>query len=135
MIRRLHEPHAGKVTRRRTFHNRLHQAPPDSAVLDRRVDGYRPDAGDRIAFVEKIAADDAAVQFGNDLVKARTRKKKGENHDGAFGIGKVGRKVMLLRDRLERFVNYCAARPRVFRPAFPQLDFHRRSPELGWRGD
>src|SRR5689334_14164076 len=52
MIRRLDEPHAGKVARRGAFHHRLHQAPPDRAVLDRRVDGNRPDAGDRIALVE-----------------------------------------------------------------------------------
>ena len=124
MIRRLHKPHAGRVARRGSLHHRLHQAAPDRAVLHRGVDGYRPDAGDRIALVEKIAADDLAVEFGDHFVEARMRHQEGKDRDGVFGTGKVGRKVVFLGDRFECVVSDPAADLRIIRPAFPQFNIH-----------
>ena len=71
MVGGLNQPDAGEFALGRAFHYRLHQLPPNGLILHRRVDRYRSDAGNLVTLVEKIAADDFAVQLRNDGIEAR----------------------------------------------------------------
>src|SRR4029077_3829764 len=60
----------GGTSPARAVEHRTHQPAADRLVLRRRIDRYRPDAGDRAAFVEKVAADDISVLLGHHRVEA-----------------------------------------------------------------
>jgi hypothetical protein len=49
----------------------LHQAAPDRSVLQHRIDRDRPDAGNRAAFVEEVAAGDFSVLLGDHGIEPR----------------------------------------------------------------
>jgi hypothetical protein len=49
--------------------NRLHQTPANRAILHRRIDRDRANACDAVAFVQKIAADNALIDFRNHRIK------------------------------------------------------------------
>jgi len=68
---RLQQPDPGGTALARTVEHRAHQQASDRLVLRRRIDRDRPDAGDRPAFVEKVAADDVSVLLGDHRVEAR----------------------------------------------------------------
>lgn len=70
MVAGLNETDTGESAIFRALHDSEHQAPPYSVILDLRVDGNRPDAGDRIALVKEAAAHHAAIQLGHEPVKA-----------------------------------------------------------------
>src|SRR6516162_2436142 len=69
IVSRLHEPHAGDTAPRAACKYIEHQLTVDRLVLRGGIDSNRSDAGDRTAFVEKIAAKHLAIAFGDDRVK------------------------------------------------------------------
>jgi len=50
---------------------RIHQTAANRAILHRRINSNRPNTCDDVAFVEKIAADNPAIEFCNDGTKVR----------------------------------------------------------------
>jgi hypothetical protein len=66
----LQQPDPGMSLARAVKHG-AHQPAPDRLVLRRRIDRDRPDAGDRPAFVEEVAADDISVLLRDHGVEAR----------------------------------------------------------------
>src|SRR5216683_1929580 len=76
MVGRLDQPDPGETPLRRPLHHRAHQLPPNGLILHRRIDRDRTNAGDRVALIEKVAADDLAVLLRHHGVEARV----GENH-------------------------------------------------------
>jgi hypothetical protein len=100
----LHQAHSGSILRGDPRHDVLHQTPAHGLVLHRRIDGYRADPVDRIAFIQKIAADDPAVHFRHHRVEARMRQHPRQEAGRYVRRRDVGREVMRLRDGLERLV-------------------------------
>jgi hypothetical protein len=49
----------------------VHQTPANRTILDCWVDRNRPNTCDAVSFVEKIAADNLAVDFRNHRIKFR----------------------------------------------------------------
>jgi hypothetical protein len=66
----LDQSDAGKLAGSGALDDRLHQPAPDPGVLRRRIDGDRPHARNRRAFVEKIAAENVAILLGHNSVEA-----------------------------------------------------------------
>jgi hypothetical protein len=66
----LDQPDAGKLAESGALNHRLHQTAPDPGVLGRRIDGDRPHARNRRAFVEKIATENSAILPGHNSVEA-----------------------------------------------------------------
>jgi hypothetical protein len=66
----LHQPDAGTFPLARAMEHVLHQLPADAFTLRFWVDRDRPDAGNLGPLVEKIAADDAAVEHGDGSVES-----------------------------------------------------------------
>lgn len=71
----LKQAHACGLPPSRTVEHIVHQASSDSLVLPRRIDRDRPDAHDKGALVEKVAANDTPVRFGHDGIEPRMRKQ------------------------------------------------------------
>ena len=71
---RLNQPHSGEVPLRRTLVHRVHQTSANRAILHCRIDRDRSNTCDRIAFVEKIAADNLPIDFRDDRIKLRMRE-------------------------------------------------------------
>src|SRR5438477_9004852 len=71
VVGRLQEPDPGDATARATLHHVEHQPAADPLVLRAGIDRDRADAGNRTAFVEKVAADHLAVALGNDRITPR----------------------------------------------------------------
>src|SRR5215471_15812324 len=67
----LNQADSGKISRGRALMHRIHQPPPDRAILDRRVDSNRPNTSDPVALVQKIAADDSPIDFCDDRINVR----------------------------------------------------------------
>ena len=111
----LHQAHAGEPVDARALEHGLHQAPSDRAVLRFRIDGDRADAGDRQGSPEEVAADDAAIELGDDGVRPVPAEQVGQQALRRLHRGKVGREAVLLRDGLEAVVADRAAGRRVLR--------------------
>ena len=47
----------------------VHQTPANRTILHRRIDSNRPNTCDRVAFVQKIAADNPPIDSRDDRVK------------------------------------------------------------------
>ena len=74
---------AGEFALGRALRHRKHQLPPDGVILHGGIDRDRPYAGNRIALVEKIAADDPAAQLRNHGIEARVGKHHRDHACGA----------------------------------------------------
>ncbi len=85
----LHEAYSGGVARACAIERGLHQLPPDAEILRGGIDGNRAEAGDDGTLVEAIAADDAALVFGDDAVKIPVGKHHREHASGIIGRGKI----------------------------------------------
>ena len=70
----LNKPDTCEILFRRAFMYRIHQMPANCAILHRRIYGDRPNTCDRVAFIEKIASDNPAVDFRNNRIKLRISK-------------------------------------------------------------
>jgi hypothetical protein len=67
----LKQSDASEIPRRRTLMHSIHQTSADCAILHRRINRDRPDACDRVSFVEEIAADNTAISFSDNAVELR----------------------------------------------------------------
>ena len=65
----LNEPDTGEILLCRALMHRFHQTPANRAILHRRIDRNRSNACDRVAFIEKIAADNPPIDFCNHRIK------------------------------------------------------------------
>jgi hypothetical protein len=84
--------------------NVLHQTPAHATVLSRRIDGNRPNAGNAGSLIKEIAADDSALVFGDDRVKARMCQQSRQQTARYCWRGKVRREVMSRGNRPEGFI-------------------------------
>src|SRR5215469_13032681 len=75
---------AGKTTLVGALHHRQHQLSADGLVLRGRVHGNRANAGDWIALVKKITADDSSVSLGNHRIESRIRQQSRGQRRGRF---------------------------------------------------
>jgi len=107
---RLHEAHADGALFFGAIQDRLHEPATDGGVLHRGVDRDRADAGDRVALVEAIAADDLPVALGDDDVESRVLEDPAQEARGDVGRRKIGREVVLRRDVRECVVADTTAR-------------------------
>jgi hypothetical protein len=64
----LAEPHTGSAPRRCTVDHRLHEPATNALVLHSGIDRYRPDTNHCGTLVQKVAADDFAIAFGDYAV-------------------------------------------------------------------
>ena len=62
----LNQADTWEISLARALMHRVHQAPANRAILHRWIDGNRPNPGDSVTFVEKIAPDDPTVFFRMD---------------------------------------------------------------------
>jgi hypothetical protein len=96
MVGRLQEPDAWKLSLTRAREQRVHQCPADLAVLYFRIDRDGPEASNRGALIEAVAAHNPPVEFSDDAVEAGMRKHHGQNSGSDFNVWKIGRKVVCL---------------------------------------
>src|SRR5579859_1447845 len=104
MVPRLHKANSGKTLPVGVLHNRLHKLPPDTLVLDVRINGDGTNAGDTAALVKKIAADDPAIELGDDAVEAGTCDQHRKEACGNLRTWEVRRKVVCVCDSGECLV-------------------------------
>ena len=102
-----------------------HQLSPDRFVLHAGIDSNRPDTGDAVTFVEKVAADYLAVKFGHDSVETGVTQHRGHQFDSHVNRWEVGREMMCLRDRFERLVADRAAQLRILQLAAAKCKIHK----------
>ena len=119
MKRGLNQPHSGEVLLPRPIQNSLHQLASDAAILRVRIDGDRPQAGDGIAFVQAVAAGDAAVGFGNYAIGAGQRNNRVNSCTPLSSDGKSGGKLWLVLIFLKCFVADLPAGWGIFRFCAP----------------
>src|SRR5215475_5641125 len=67
----LNQPDTGEILFSRALMHRVHQTPANGAILHSRINRDWTNASNRVAFVQKIAADNPTVDFRNDRVKLR----------------------------------------------------------------
>src|SRR5688572_457324 len=82
-----------------------HQRPPDRAVLRGRIDGDRTHSRHRIAYPEKVTADDASAALGDHAVHVLAREQIVDEAVRDVYGWEVRRKVVVRRDRVEGFVH------------------------------
>jgi hypothetical protein len=116
MKRGLYQPDTGDAALTGPIQNRLHELSAGTSILAFRIDRNRTHAGDDRAFVEAVAADDAASGFRHHAVESGVRKHHGEHADRGFRCGKIRREAVALTDRVECVVADLPAYGRVFRP-------------------
>ena len=102
----------------------FHELTSDLRTLNFRVDGDRAEAYDARALVEKIASDDAAVDFGDDSIEAGMRKHGRQEPGGNFQRRPIGREVVFLGDPGEGLVADLSARLRIFRLGRSECSVH-----------
>ena len=90
----LHKADAGGLLLVGAIHDSLHELAAHAEILHGRVDGDGADAANHGAFVEGIAADDAAFDLGYDAVEVRSREQAGGHADGVPGRGEVAGEAM-----------------------------------------
>ena len=90
----LHQPDAGGAALCCAVHDGPHEAATDARVLRGGIDGDGTDAGDDGALIEHIAADDAAIDLGDDRVEAGSRKHICEQADGGLRAGQIGGEIV-----------------------------------------
>ncbi len=78
----------------RAVNDGFHELAADAPVLDGRVDGDGADAVDDGALVEAVAAEDAAVAFGDDAVDAGCGEEHGDDAGGYISVGEVAGKTV-----------------------------------------
>ena len=111
----LHQPDSCCAALVGTVDDRLHELAADAPVLDGRVDGDGADAADDGAFIESVAADDAAVAFGDDAVDAGCGEEHGDDSNGYISVGEVTGKTVDGVDGAEGVVTDLAAGGGVLR--------------------
>src|SRR5207248_5282459 len=87
----------------------LHERAAYAGVLGGGVDGEGADASDGGALVEAVAAEDAAVVFGEDAVEAGRGEHHGHDADGSFRRGEVAGEAVAPIDGGEGVVANAAA--------------------------
>ena len=70
----LNKSDTSEILRSSALVHSVHQTSADRTILHRRINCDRPDACDRVAFVEKIAADNAAIDLRDNAVELRMVK-------------------------------------------------------------
>lgn len=70
MVAALEKPDAGKAALPRALHNGLHQQAANPGVLLSRLNRNWPNTGNRVALIQKIRTDDAAVDLRYDVEKS-----------------------------------------------------------------
>jgi hypothetical protein len=81
----------------------LHQGGADAPILHCRIDGDGSQPDDWRTLIDEVAADNTAVEFGNDAVRG-TRASSRQQTDRDIGIAERGRKIVLRCDRREGLV-------------------------------
>jgi hypothetical protein len=88
----------------------------------------RPKPGNLRAFIEKIAADNASIEFCHHRIELRVRQKKRHHHRSGVRRWKFLRKAVSDGDVLERFKDDAAAFLRICGYATAQLEGHCNPP-------
>jgi len=68
----------------------LHQGRADAPILHCRIDGDGSQPDDWRTLIDEVAADNIAVEFGNDAVRAGTRASSRQQADRDIGIAERG---------------------------------------------
>src|SRR5579862_9792826 len=128
VIARLHQANSGEAPGLRAVHDRAHQLTADALVLNLGIDRDRPDARDGIALVEEVAAGDFPVMLGHHAMESRIAQHSANYAGGDFGVGKIRRKIVRVRDRGESGMADAPKLRRIVRMSRPNCDGHRTSP-------
>ena len=120
--------HAGVALLAHDAEHVLHHAASDRPVLFVRRDD-RTDARNRAGMMQEVAPDHVPVALGDDRVHVFADKHRRHHRLGKLHRRPVGRKPVLLRDRLERLVADAPARLAVGRSSGAQLQRHGRPAE------
>src|SRR5690242_6465584 len=101
VIARLDKPYPGQSKLLPALHDRIHQGAAGAVILKRWIDGYGPDARNRIAFVQEVAANDISIDLRHQAKKAFMADQAGEKAGGYFGTWEIGLEIMRLGDRFK----------------------------------
>ena len=93
MKARLDQPNARSIHFRGALVSGFHQTAADGPILRRGIDGDRAETSDRIAFVQKIAADDAPVDLSDNGIKLGWLSIHVNKPIAISGDGKSGAKL------------------------------------------
>ena len=124
----LQQPHSGCAPFVRTVEHSLHQPAPDRSVLRGRINRDRPDAGDRAALIDEVAADQRSVLLGDHRVKSGIGQQHRENVGRYLRRRKIPGEIVLVVDCLERLEADWTASGGIRRRAGSQHDAHVRFP-------
>jgi predicted GNAT family acetyltransferase len=124
MVGRLDETRARTPSFFGTLHDRLHQGTTHPVVLYGWIDCDRSDTKDVVALVEKIAADNPAIQLSDDIVEARVLDKMPNQTHSIFCARYIRDEIVGFRNRLECAVTDVPGRSRIGISAPPQLNLH-----------
>jgi hypothetical protein len=87
------------------FENRLHQASPNAAYLNLRINGNRSETTDSITFVKEVRADDLTIALSDETeYRSMIYAETGALNGNVYG-GKMRRKTVTFSNPFERFVN------------------------------
>src|SRR5947208_2958984 len=67
----LNQSHTSEVPLSRAFMHRVHQTPANRTILHGRINRNRPNTCDRVAFVQKIAANNPPIDLRHHRIKLR----------------------------------------------------------------
>lgn len=90
----LDEADSGGVALAGAVHDGLHEAAADSVILGFGIDGDGTDAANRASLIQTIAAENAALAFGDHAVDGGVREHHLHQADGMVGVGKIAREVV-----------------------------------------
>jgi hypothetical protein len=108
-------------------HHRLHERSANTTILQLGIDCDRPHAGYVRAFVQAIAASNAASDLGNHAVETWVRKHHPEHACRGAWIGKIAREAVTLTECVECVIADLPANGRIFRFGFAHFQFWVRS--------
>src|SRR5215510_2831118 len=125
MIGRMHESYPQRVPGGDAVEHVLHEVPASCAILHGGSNRTRAEAGNRRAFVEEVAANNAPIQLRHNCIHPWMRQPCHHAFYGDFRRRVAGGKVMLLGNGFESLVADGATHSRVLRPAWAKYEWHR----------
>ena len=126
---RLQQARALETAFRGARQHRFHKRAPDALILNLRIDGNRPNARNRRAFVKAVAAQYLPARFGNHAIETGMSEHHGKDARRHLDRRKVGRESVLSRNLRKSLIADPATDRRIFRPGF--ADCYRRTVKCG----
>ena len=97
---------------------RFHKRASDALILNLGIDGNRPDARNRRAFVKTVAPQNLSARFGHHAIETGMTEHHRKNAHRHLNRRKVRRKSVLGRNLRKSLIADPATDRGVFRPGF-----------------